>query len=53
VIPTGGVNLATATQFLQAGAAALGVGGELVTGTPEEMTAKARQYCDAISAFRR
>ena len=52
VIPTGGVNLATATQFLQAGAAALGVGGELVSGTPEEMTAKARQYAEAIRAFR-
>lgn len=48
VIPTGGVNLATAAQFLAAGAAALGVGGELVSGTPEEMTEKARQYVAAI-----
>ncbi len=32
MVPTGGVNLDTATDFLLAGAAALGVGGELVDG---------------------
>jgi 2-dehydro-3-deoxyphosphogluconate aldolase/(4S)-4-hydroxy-2-oxoglutarate aldolase len=31
MVPTGGVNLATAADFLRAGAAALGVGGELVS----------------------
>jgi 2-dehydro-3-deoxyphosphogluconate aldolase / (4S)-4-hydroxy-2-oxoglutarate aldolase len=31
MIPTGGVNLATAPEFLRAGASALGVGGELVS----------------------
>jgi 2-dehydro-3-deoxyphosphogluconate aldolase / (4S)-4-hydroxy-2-oxoglutarate aldolase len=30
LIPTGGVNLSTAAEFIEAGAAALGVGGELV-----------------------
>jgi 2-dehydro-3-deoxyphosphogluconate aldolase/(4S)-4-hydroxy-2-oxoglutarate aldolase len=30
LIPTGGVNLSTAAEFLEAGAAALGIGGELV-----------------------
>jgi 2-dehydro-3-deoxyphosphogluconate aldolase/(4S)-4-hydroxy-2-oxoglutarate aldolase len=30
LVPTGGVNLSTAAEFLEAGAAALGVGGELV-----------------------
>ena len=30
LVPTGGVNLDTAAEFIQAGAAALGVGGELV-----------------------
>jgi len=30
LVPTGGVNLNTAAEFLQAGAAALGIGGELV-----------------------
>jgi 2-dehydro-3-deoxyphosphogluconate aldolase/(4S)-4-hydroxy-2-oxoglutarate aldolase len=32
MIPTGGVNLNTAAEFIQAGSAALGVGGELVSG---------------------
>src|SRR3984957_1078634 len=31
MIPTGGVNLSTAAEFLHAGAAALGIGGELVS----------------------
>src|SRR2546430_4825581 len=30
LVPTGGVNLTTAAEFIEAGAAALGVGGELV-----------------------
>lgn len=30
LVPTGGVNLSTAAEFIEAGAAALGVGGELV-----------------------
>jgi len=30
MVPTGGVNLTTAAEFLEAGAAALGIGGELV-----------------------
>ena len=30
LVPTGGVNLETATDYLRAGAAALGVGGELI-----------------------
>jgi 2-dehydro-3-deoxyphosphogluconate aldolase / (4S)-4-hydroxy-2-oxoglutarate aldolase len=49
MIPTGGVNLDTAAQFLAAGAAALGVGGELIsaaalqagdTGVIEELARK-------------
>lgn len=31
LVPTGGVNLETAAEFIEAGAAALGVGGELVS----------------------
>jgi 2-dehydro-3-deoxyphosphogluconate aldolase/(4S)-4-hydroxy-2-oxoglutarate aldolase len=31
MIPTGGVNLTTASDFILAGAAALGIGGELVS----------------------
>jgi 2-dehydro-3-deoxyphosphogluconate aldolase/(4S)-4-hydroxy-2-oxoglutarate aldolase len=32
LVPTGGVNLNTAAEFIEAGAAALGIGGELVEG---------------------
>jgi 2-dehydro-3-deoxyphosphogluconate aldolase/(4S)-4-hydroxy-2-oxoglutarate aldolase len=50
MIPTGGVNLTTAGPFLDAGASALGIGGELVSasalerGSFEEITEAARQY---------
>ena len=50
MIPTGGVNLATAAEFLRAGASALGIGGELVSrkeleaGNAAAITAAARQY---------
>jgi 2-dehydro-3-deoxyphosphogluconate aldolase/(4S)-4-hydroxy-2-oxoglutarate aldolase len=33
LVPTGGVNLSTAAEFLEAGAAALGIGGELVSAS--------------------
>jgi 2-dehydro-3-deoxyphosphogluconate aldolase / (4S)-4-hydroxy-2-oxoglutarate aldolase len=36
MVPTGGVNLTTAADFIRAGAAALGVGGELVTASALE-----------------
>jgi 2-dehydro-3-deoxyphosphogluconate aldolase/(4S)-4-hydroxy-2-oxoglutarate aldolase len=31
LVPTGGVNLSTAAELIEAGAAALGIGGELVS----------------------
>jgi 2-dehydro-3-deoxyphosphogluconate aldolase / (4S)-4-hydroxy-2-oxoglutarate aldolase len=58
MIPTGGVNLDTAAQFLAAGAAALGVGGELIsaaalqagdTGVIEEL---ARKFLRVVQAAR-
>jgi len=36
MVPTGGVNLATASEFILAGAAALGIGGELVSSSALE-----------------
>jgi len=54
MIPTGGVNLTTVGPFMLAGAAALGVGGELVSasamkcGHLEEITALARQFVEAL-----
>jgi 2-dehydro-3-deoxyphosphogluconate aldolase/(4S)-4-hydroxy-2-oxoglutarate aldolase len=52
LVPTGGVNLTTVEAFLRAGAAALGVGSELVSGAPAEIAAAARRYVGLIRQFR-
>jgi 2-dehydro-3-deoxyphosphogluconate aldolase/(4S)-4-hydroxy-2-oxoglutarate aldolase len=58
LIPTGGVSLATAAEFLAAGAFALGVGGDLVNpkaiaeGKPEIITQTAREYMAIIKKSR-
>jgi 2-dehydro-3-deoxyphosphogluconate aldolase/(4S)-4-hydroxy-2-oxoglutarate aldolase len=58
MIPTGGVNLNTAAEFLQAGASALGIGGELVSmaalrsGNTQEITASAKRYVDIVQEVR-
>jgi 2-dehydro-3-deoxyphosphogluconate aldolase/(4S)-4-hydroxy-2-oxoglutarate aldolase len=58
LIPTGGVSMATAADFLRAGAFALGVGADLcdssaiAEGEPERITQTARQYLQIIAAFR-
>ena len=58
LIPTGGVTLQTAGDFLRAGARALGVGSDLVnlaaidTGTPELITETARAYLKVLAQFR-
>jgi len=58
LIPTGGVSLATATSFLEAGAFALGVGSDLVDaramaeGRPEVVTETARKYLAIVKEFR-
>ncbi len=58
MIPTGGVNLETAGEFLKAGACAVAVGGELVDGKSikegryDVIEAKARQYLAAIQKAR-
>ncbi len=44
MIPTGGVNIATAADYLKAGASAVGVGGELVSGSAESITETAKRY---------
>jgi len=57
-VPTGGVNLETAPEFIKAGAAAVAVGGELVDvkalreGKLEVISANARQYVEAVRAAR-
>ena len=58
MIPTGGVNLNTAADFIHAGAAALGVGGELISvdalssGNTRPITEAARQYAAIVAAAR-
>jgi 2-dehydro-3-deoxyphosphogluconate aldolase/(4S)-4-hydroxy-2-oxoglutarate aldolase len=52
MVPTGGVNMATAAQYLQAGACALGIGGELVSPNPQAITEAARQYVAIVQAAR-
>jgi len=57
MIPTGGVSLATAADFLDAGAFALGVGADLVDtsaitgGHPQTVTAHARKYLEIVQGF--
>jgi 2-dehydro-3-deoxyphosphogluconate aldolase / (4S)-4-hydroxy-2-oxoglutarate aldolase len=57
LIPTGGVTLQTAHEFLEAGAFALGVGADLVdtkainAGHPETITANAVKYLNIVKAF--
>jgi 2-dehydro-3-deoxyphosphogluconate aldolase/(4S)-4-hydroxy-2-oxoglutarate aldolase len=52
MVPTGGVNAATAAQYLQAGACALGIGGELVSSDSRTITEAARQYVAIVQAAR-
>jgi 2-dehydro-3-deoxyphosphogluconate aldolase/(4S)-4-hydroxy-2-oxoglutarate aldolase len=58
MVPTGGVNLNTAAEFLQAGSAALGIGGELVSaaalksGDTSVITESARQFVAIVRETR-
>ncbi len=57
LVPTGGISLSTALDFLRAGALALGVGADLVdvstirSGHPGQITEKARQYLEIVRQF--
>jgi 2-dehydro-3-deoxyphosphogluconate aldolase / (4S)-4-hydroxy-2-oxoglutarate aldolase len=59
LIPTGGVTLDTAAEFLKAGARALGIGSDLVNpkaieeGHPETVTEIARKYLEVVARFRK
>ena len=58
LVPTGGVNLETAGDFIEAGAAALGVGGELVSaealksGRVEIIVENARKFLRVVAGAR-
>ena len=59
LIPTGGVNLDTAADFLKAGSAALGIGGELILADalkarkPELITELAKKYVAIVREARK
>ena len=58
MMPTGGVNLDTAEEFLKCGACALGIGSSLVepkavaTGDLKRIETLARQYVEIVKQFR-
>ena len=58
LVPTGGVSLSTAAEFIEAGAAALGVGGECVqaealkSGKPEIIMENARRFLAIVREAR-
>jgi 2-dehydro-3-deoxyphosphogluconate aldolase / (4S)-4-hydroxy-2-oxoglutarate aldolase len=58
LVPTGGVSLKTAADFIKAGASALGVGADLVDikairdGQAGVITERARQFVDIVKAAR-
>jgi 2-dehydro-3-deoxyphosphogluconate aldolase/(4S)-4-hydroxy-2-oxoglutarate aldolase len=58
MVPTGGVNLTTAAEFIQSGAAALGIGGELVwmaallSGNTIEIVDAARKFVSIVRETR-
>jgi 2-dehydro-3-deoxyphosphogluconate aldolase/(4S)-4-hydroxy-2-oxoglutarate aldolase len=52
LVPTGGVNLKTAADFIKAGAAALGVGADLVQGERSAITEKAKQFVEIVRQAR-
>ncbi len=59
MVPTGGVNLSTAADFILAGAAALGIGGELVSASALEsgdlnpIVEAARSFVSIVCATRK
>jgi 2-dehydro-3-deoxyphosphogluconate aldolase/(4S)-4-hydroxy-2-oxoglutarate aldolase len=58
LVPTGGVTLTTAASFIQAGAAAIGVGADLVdvkairAGEAHKVTATAQAYVATVRSAR-
>jgi 2-dehydro-3-deoxyphosphogluconate aldolase/(4S)-4-hydroxy-2-oxoglutarate aldolase len=58
LVPTGGVNLETISEFLAAGSMAVGVGSELIdahsvaSGNYAAVTERARKYCDIAARGR-
>jgi 2-dehydro-3-deoxyphosphogluconate aldolase / (4S)-4-hydroxy-2-oxoglutarate aldolase len=52
IMPTGGVNLENVKDWIKNGAVAVGVGGQLTNGTPEQITKIAKQFVHLVSEAR-
>ena len=52
LVPTGGVSLQNAADFIRAGAAALGVGAYLVSGEPALITERAKRFVEIVRQAR-
>jgi 2-dehydro-3-deoxyphosphogluconate aldolase / (4S)-4-hydroxy-2-oxoglutarate aldolase len=58
LVPTGGVNLSTAAEFMEAGASALGIGGELIhpealkSNQPDRIVESARKFLEIVATAR-
>jgi len=53
IVPSGGVTLESAGDWIRAGAAAVSVGGALLGAPPAELTLRARAFVAAVSEARR
>ena len=52
-MPTGGVSLDNLEDWFKAGVVAVGAGSNLVKGSKEEITQKAKQYLEKIAEVRK
>ncbi|HEX6764219.1 MAG TPA: bifunctional 4-hydroxy-2-oxoglutarate aldolase/2-dehydro-3-deoxy-phosphogluconate aldolase [Polyangiaceae bacterium] len=52
LMPTGGVDEKNLVEWLKAGVVAVGMGGALATGTPEEIEAASRRIMRIVHAYR-
>jgi len=52
IMPTGGVDEKNLVEWLKTGVVAVGMGGALATGTPEEIEAAARRIMRVLNAYR-
>lgn len=53
LMPTGGVNLSNAGEWIKNGCIAVGVGGNLTKGTSEEITKKAKEFVEEVKKARK
>ena len=50
IVPTGGIGVHNARAWLDAGAVALGIGGSLTSGNPDDIRTRVRELIDTIDA---